>query len=343
LILLSKTKSLLRRFRQRSASDAEYENDRKKPDEWTTTGDGKKPADLSLVSEGAPTSQPSVLQDSKPTNGSLPEILPPLDFVAEAPAESFFNANPGRQARGSFHEVDAVRWDHEETDWSLEEFEFEQPPVSALQYMSRSPSHTEHQEAIDEDKVSLEVGDAFERLRAFASSRHWRAAASALEKAAKQSPRLTKRERAAIERILDAAAKLTRYQTDSRILRNELFSDQAPNENPEPANEAIKSTNREAGISQKASDRRNLKRKTSATSRNPTQKDIRLSILEIRKIAADRKWLSPKSSRALTRIGDKKANLGRSERNALNHLLDRCGSMPELKEHVATLQRAIAR
>lgn len=341
MISLGKTRSLLRRLWQRSASDPECENDSEKHHEWTTSGNGNEPASLTLVSEGAPAPQPSRLQDSEPANGSVPEVLPPLDFEAEATAESFFKAKPGKQARGTFHEVDAIRWDHEEADWSLERFELEKAAVSSVQHVSGSSSDTEYQKATDGNELSCHLEGAFEQLRAFASQRRWRAAVAALDKAATQSSRLSKRERAAIERTMDAAENLARYRSDSMVLRSVLFPAQMPKDKPEPLHEDSRLANREGAFPDNASSLRDLRGKLPLESGKSTQKEIRLSILQVRKTAADRNWLSPKSSRALTRIGDKNVKLGRSEINALNYLLDRCRTLPELKEQVETLRKAI--
>jgi len=71
-------------------------------------------------------------------------------------------------------------------------------------------------------------------------------------------------------------------------------------------------------------------------------KEIQSSNILVRRIASERSWLSPKSSRALAKLGDKRALLSRSETNALNYLLDRCANVPELREDGETLRATAA-
>jgi hypothetical protein len=73
----------------------------------------------------------------------------------------------------------------------------------------------------------------------------------------------------------------------------------------------------------------------------PTQKEISSSILRVRQVAAERSWLSPKSSRALAKLSDKKAALGRSKRNSLNYLLGRFDKTSELMVDVENLRKRI--
>lgn len=75
---------------------------------------------------------------------------------------------------------------------------------------------------------------------------------------------------------------------------------------------------------------------------NPDQKAIRISIHEIRRTAAGRHWLSPKSSRALTRLDEGNAKLDRSDKNALIHLLERCSRLPDLNDHILFIRKFIS-
>ena len=81
--------------------------------------------------------------------------------------------------------------------------------------------------------------------------------------------------------------------------------------------------------------------KSNAEHEMPSQKEIRFSVLRVRQIAAERNWLSPKSSRALAKLSDKKAALGRSETNALNYLLGRFENISELTVDVENLRKGI--
>lgn len=340
LILLRKLKSVVHRLSHRSLSGAKQKIDREEPFEPTKTRNRNESVSLHLVVDGLSAPQPSKLQDIESDNVAVPEILPNLDFEAETTAESFFKANPAEAARGTFEKVDTVRWDHTEADWSLEEFDFERPAKSADHRISRHCSDNAHQKACDANQTYAE--GAFERLHAFALKRRWRAAASALNKAATRSSRLSKRERAAIEHVLNVADTLALHRGDSMEIRKWLLQAQKPKDRPEPPCEESRVANHEAATDNEANQLQKQRVKLPVEASRPTQKAIRFSVLEIRKIAAGRNWLSPKSSRALTRVGDRNAKLDRSERNALNHLLERCGALPELADHVANIRRAIA-
>ncbi len=76
--------------------------------------------------------------------------------------------------------------------------------------------------------------------------------------------------------------------------------------------------------------------------RRSTQNAIRSSVHEIRKAAAGRNWLSPKSIRALMRIEEGKSKLDRSDRNSLRHLLERFSGLPELEGHILYIRKLIS-
>ncbi|KAA9009702.1 hypothetical protein [Histidinibacterium aquaticum] len=270
----------------------------------------------------------------------VPEFLPNLDFEAEATAESYFKANTTEAARGVFQEIDRVRWDHAEADWSLEEFDFDPPAKFAVQSISGNSSEGGHSKGADANETSAKV--AFERLQTFALKRRWRAAASALSKASTHSGRLSKRERAAIEHVLNVADTLALHRGDSQELRKFLAMAQMPKDRPEPAwEESVVETDGSTAANV-ASELEAQRAKLPVEATRPTQEAIGFSALEIRKIAAGRNWLSPKSCRALARIGEGNVKLDRSESNALNYLLERCSALPELTTHVTNLRHAIA-
>lgn len=276
-MVLDKIKSLVRHFRQKLVSHVDNEISREKPRDRPTTG--KQPESVSppQVMDGAAAPTPSSLRASEPTSGLAPELLPPLNFEAETTAESFFKANPTKAARGTFHEVDKVRWDHLEADWSLDDLDIEPP----AEYADR-----EHQKP-SENSASDNADGALEHLRAFCVAK---ALAGSTISSVEGSDALCQ--------AFEARASCDRARPERRL-------------------------------------------QLGHSTRRPAQNTIHFSVLQISKIAARRNWLSPKSSRALTRIGENYGKLDQSERNALNHLLERCGALPEMADHVANLRQAI--
>lgn len=340
LILIRKLKSVVNRLIHRSESGANQEIEGEEPLESNKARNRHESVNLHMVVDGQSKSQPSKLRRREPGNEAFPAIIPDLDFEAETTAENFFKANPTEAVRGTFQKVDTVRWDHTEADWSLEEFDFE-PPAKHVDYrITAHSSERENQKASDTDQAFAE--GALERLHAFALQRRWRAAASALSKAASRSAKLSKRERAAIEHLLNVADTLALHRGDSMELRKWLFRAQMPKDCTESPSPESRVANHEVATANAAGQNEKQSVKLPVEARRPTQKAIRFAVLEVRKTAAGRNWLSPKSSRALTRIGEKNVKLSRSERNALNHLLEHCAALPELTDHVTNLRQAIA-
>jgi len=338
--LLRKLKSVVHRLIHRSDPGANQEIDCEEPIESSKTGNRNESVNLSLVVDGQSKPQPFKVRSREPGNEAFPEILPNFDFEAETTAESFFKANQTEAVRGTFQKVDTVSWDHTEADWSLEEFDFEPPAKPPDHRITGHSPERGHQKASDTNQTFAE--GALERLHAFALQRRWRAAASALSKAATRSARLSKRERAAIEHVLNVADTLSLNRGDSMEVRKWLFRAQMPRDRPEPPCAESRVANHETATANVAGQLEKQSVKMRVEARRPTQKAIRFSALEIRKIAAGRNWLSPKSSRALARIGERNVKLDRSDRNALIHLLEHCAALPELTDHVANLRQAIA-
>lgn len=133
--------------------------------------------------------------------------IPIPDIQVETSAEEFFNKSHGERAIGTFHKVDVVRWEHDETDWKIEAVEF------------------------------------------------------------------------------------------------------IPPANP--------------------------------TGKRRTQKDVRTSAIRVRAIASSHGWLSPKSSRALAKLGNQKTKLDQSDVNALNYLLGRCTNISEIAYDVKVLRTVV--
>lgn len=337
--MLRKLQSLVHRLSHRSVSGAKLEIDRAEALIATKTGNRFESVSPHVLVNDPSAAKTPKLPAKEQEYGAFPEILPDLDFEAETTAECFFKSNHRQAARGTFQKVDTVSWDHTEADWSLEEFDFELPVEPAFH---RVTGHSQERENTKEsDTNQAFVQRALERLQAFALQRRWRASASALSKAATRSTRLSKRERAAIEHVLNVADTLVLHRGDSMELRKWLFRGQMPKDRPEPPCPEIRVANHEAATASVTDQLEQQTVELPVEAKRPTQKAIRFAVVEIRKIAAGRNWLSPKSSRALTRIGERNVKLGRSERNALNHLLEHCAALPELTDHVTILRQAI--
>lgn len=339
--MLRKLRSVVHRLSHRSDSSAKQEINREEPLESIKTGNRNESVSLSLGVDGPSAPQPSDLRSRELGHDAVPEILQNLDFKPEIAPERFFKANPAEAARGTFRKVDTVRWDYTESDWSLEEFDFEPPVKSADFRVSQHSLEREDQKVSDANQTHAE--GAFERLHALALQRRWRAAAAALNKAATSSARLSRRELAAIEHILNVADTLALHRGNAMELRKWLLHTRMPKDRRfEPPREESRIANHEPARENQAGQLENERDKLPLEAGRPTQKAIRYSVHEIRKAAAGRNWLSPKSSRALTRVGERSAKLDRSDRNALNHLLEHCVALPELAVHVTALRQAIA-
>lgn len=260
-------------------------------------------------------------------------------FKAEVSAEEYFNSHRGKQARGIFQKVDVIRWDHDEEDWTLEEFEFESPANSIDTSSARPPrENQQQQETSGSLDGSFQHLEAFVRLREFALRRRWLSAAAALDKASQQSAPLSKRERAAIEHVLNVAGTFTRHWSDSDLLRRALPNAENRKDEVEPVHQSARPKKATAA---KVTNRKPPDSKSNMEHGMPTQKEISSSVLRVRQIAAERSWLSPKSSRALAKLSDKKAALGHSETNSLNYLLGRFENISELTVDVENLRKRI--
>lgn len=202
MILFSKAKSLFQLIRRGSTSGAEHTPKNSLSSQGRTDG---KSLDLHRLREAFSVTE---FADVDPiSNDRINETVADgtltADFQVETSAEEFFNNSHGERAKGTFHKVDVVRWEHDETDWKIEAVEF--------------------------------------------------------------TP---------------------------------------------PANPAGKPR---------------------------TQKDVRASAIRVHAIASSHGWLSPKSSRALEKLGNPKTKLDQSDVNALNYLLGRCANISEITHDVKVL------
>ena len=202
MILLSKAKSLLHMILRGSSLGAEHTLDRDLSDQRRIES---KLIDLHRhleVLSATEVADVDSISSDRINEIVVDEILTP-DFQVEASAEEFFNKSHGERALGTFHKVDVVRWEHDESDWKIETLEFT-PPA-------------------------------------------------------------------------DPAGKPR------------------------------------------------------------TQKDVRASAIRVRAIASSHGWLSPKSSRALAKLGNTKNKLDQSDVNALNYLLGRCANISDIAYDVKVL------
>ncbi len=339
MILLRKAKSLFQRIRRRSISVSEHKADHKLPVQGANGGTSSQTAILAHVGDGASITTPANAINLAHSQSPISEYDRPLDFEGELSAEDHFIAKKRLRARGTFQKVDVVRWDHDEEEWSLEDFEFELPANSIDTGFSTPPTEGQKQQEISEFQGgSFQHLEAFVRLREFALRRRWLSAVAALDKASRQSAPLSKRERAAIEHVLKVAGTITRHRSDSDLLRRALLNAENPKDEVELGHSSARP--------QKASAAKVVNLSPPDGTDNtengmPTQKEISSSVLRVRQVAAGRSWLSPKSSRALAKLSDKKATLGRSETNALNYLLGRFDKMSELMIDVENLRKRI--
>jgi hypothetical protein len=202
LILFSKAKSLFQLIRRGSTFGAEHMLKNNLSGQGRTES---KSLDLHRLREACSATEFADVDpiSSDRINETVADGTLALDFQVETSAEEFFNNSHGERAKGTFHKVDVVRWEHDETDWKIEAVEF--------------------------------------------------------------TP---------------------------------------------PANPAGKPR---------------------------TQKDVRASAIRVRAIASSHGWLSPKSSRALEKLGNPKTKLDQSDVNALNYLLRRCANISEITYDVKVL------
>lgn len=95
--------------------------------------------------------------------------IPIPDFEVEVSAEDYFFANQGKQAQGTFQEVDAVRWEHDEADWNIKEFDFQ--PSDNVSNPSLAPSPMPKTKALQDTKrpTQKEIRSSILRVRLIAS------------------------------------------------------------------------------------------------------------------------------------------------------------------------------
>lgn len=339
MILLRKATSLFQRIRRRSISVSKHKTDHEFPVQGANGRTSSHAASLAHV--GDQTSVTTTADAIKLAHSQSPisEDIQPLDFEVELSAEDHFIAQKGLQARGTFQKVDVVRWDHDEEDWSLEDIEFESTANSTDTGFARSPTEDQqHQETSESQGGSFQHLEAFVRLKEFALRRRWLSAAAALDKASRQPAPLSKRERAAIEHVLKVAGTFARHRSDSDLLRKALLNAENPEDEVEPGYPSARPKKAPAS---KVTARITPDSKGNTENGMPMQKEIRSSVLRVRQVAAERNWLSPKSSRALAKLSNKTAVLGRPETNALNYLLGRCDEISELMIDVENLRKRI--
>ncbi|WP_157732890.1 hypothetical protein [Bosea sp. AS-1] len=340
MILFDKAKSWLKLIKSRSKYGTERE---RSPGHLAYRNSERvvaKTHNLDRPRDGSPDPQTVVAINREWSQGSaMEEILVP-DFQVEKSAQDYFNDNHGEQARGTFHEVEVIRWDHDEADWSIEEFEFELPASPAGRQHSKPPTDGGHNEPVDAVDGSRQGQDALRRLQALAVRRRWLAAVAALDRASQSAP-LSKRERAAIEHVLNAATTLSRHRSDAEALRGLLLAGQSQVGEID-YRPPIAQLN-ESSAKPPAKDRNQPTRMRQSPSEavSPTQEEIHSSVTRVRSAASDRGWLSPKSIRALEKLLSNNKVLSISESNALNYLIDRSVAVSELECDLKILRMII--
>ncbi len=337
MILLDKAKSWFKLLKSRSKYNSERE---RSPEHLACRGSKRVVAtahNLDRRRDGSPDPQAVVAINSEWSPESAVEDILVPDFQVEKSAQDYFIDNQGEQARGTFHEVEVIRWDHDEADWSIEEFEFELPARPAARQHSKPPTVGGHSEPVDGVDDSRQSQDALRRLQALAVRRRWLAAAAALDKASKSAP-LSKRERAAIEHVLNAATTLTRHRSDAEAVRGLVLAGQnhVGEDDYRPPFAKLNE-----GGAQHPAKVRNLParvRKSRSVAISPTQEEIHSSVSLVRSTALDRGWLSPKSSRALEKLLSGEYELSISEANAIKYLIERILSTSEFENELGILR-----
>ncbi|WP_277023318.1 hypothetical protein [Aurantimonas coralicida] len=115
--------------------------------------------------------------------------------------------------------------------------------------------------------------------------------------------------------------------------------------NPLPSNEneRLQAVRGSDAIPGEEGNRRPVIWKPLPETRPLTQDDILSSAVRLRESALERRWLSPKLSRALSKLSNHKYKLEQSEANALEFFLYRCANLTELKQDADTLRRVSKR
>ena len=257
---------------------------------------------------------------------------PFLDFEAEIEAEDHFRASPGQQSRGTFEAVCTVQWDHVEADWDIGDIEPAAKPKRRPQVTAKDREGG----TVDRKRPSQAYQLALKQLRDLASQKRWRGAVSALKKASRCPAQLSKHERLAIAHVLKFADGQPAYSNHSKIVEAALSKTKA---------RAVASLESHRGIGTVAAAAAGIEETDGPTlglpkpsKELPDRRDRGRSVERIRRYASERNWLSPKASRALAILDDVGAQLGRSEKNALTYLLDRCAETEDLKTDAEILR-----
>lgn len=135
MILLGKAKSFFQRIRRRSISVSKHKTNHEFPVEGEDGKLSSEPANVSQIGDRPSDTKTADSIDIATSRGFVEEGIFIPEFEVETSAEQYFNDNHGEQARGAFHEVDFIRWDHQETDWSLGETEL-LPPANPTDKIS---------------------------------------------------------------------------------------------------------------------------------------------------------------------------------------------------------------
>lgn len=135
MILLGKAKSLFQWIRRRSISISKHKTDH----HFSVEGDHRKLssvlANVAQIGDRPSDTKTADSIESGTLRGFVEEGIFIPEFEVETSAEQYFNDSHVEQARGTFHEVDFIRWDHQETDWSLGKTEF-LPPTNPTDKIS---------------------------------------------------------------------------------------------------------------------------------------------------------------------------------------------------------------
>lgn len=198
--MLSKAKSILQLITRRSTSGSEHGTRHELLDQRGSRQVAAEATNLARIGGGSSDPEHAEAINSAWSQGSVAEDILIPDFQVETSPEDYFNDHRGEQARGTFHEIEVVRWNHDEADWSIAELEFEPPAKPPTQ---------------------KEVRSSAIRVRKFASERSWLSPKSirALAKLGDREPKLDRSETNALNYLLERCANVSVLTHDAEILR----------------------------------------------------------------------------------------------------------------------------
>lgn len=219
--LLDLAKSWLISFKARPIHDSERDGDAEDPD-LRDNEHAKAGADSLNSALFHQNVAPLAREESE--GSTTKDILVP-DFQPETSAQDYFSNNRGEQARGAFHEVADIRWDHDEADWSIEELKLPASPAARHHSKPRAagnPAAGMRQLPLEAAPPTREeICCSADRVRSFASSRGWLSpkAIGALKKIQTNEEYLNISESNSLTYLMGRMREIPEVADDLKILR----------------------------------------------------------------------------------------------------------------------------